>query len=142
MVRIGRTACPVIEERCAGEGKILVCKRPSLVKYGLGIGRAQVLSDPDAFMMLSQQLTANGIAVFRDDSDEPVDVFRVIADEFREFLHLRFQSLEPPQSVLQRGLAGLFPRRGGPLGKGRNYDILLHVCSFARSAQITRISER
>lgn len=75
-------------------------KRASLIEAGLGIGRSQVLSDPHPFMMLSQQLATNGIPVFCDDADEPIDVFRMIAHQFREFLHLRFQPFQSPKRVL------------------------------------------
>lgn len=79
---------------------ILDRKQPSFIESGLCIGRAEVLPDPDPFVVLSQHLATNRIPVFRNDTDKPIDVFRVIAHQLRKFLHLRFQPFQPEEGVL------------------------------------------
>jgi len=60
--------------------------------------------DADLFVMFPQQLLADGVPIFGDDPDQPVDVFGMIPHQFREFLHLRLEMLQTPQeSVLSLG---------------------------------------
>lgn len=71
------------------------------VRFRLGIGGAQVFSHTHLFMMLAQQLLADGVPVFGNDPDKPVDILRVISNEFGKFLHLRFEMFQaPPQALL------------------------------------------
>jgi len=60
--------------------------------------------DADLFVVFPQQLLADGVPIFGDDPDQPVDVFSMVPHQFRELLHLRLEMLQTPQeSVLSLG---------------------------------------
>ena len=76
-----------------------------------------MLTNTDLFVMFPQQLLADGVPVFRNDPDQPVDIFSMVPHQFGEFLHLGFEMFQAPhESVLSRrglllGKRGRFFRR-------------------------------
>jgi len=51
---------------------------------------------PDLFMMFTQQLLADRIAILCHDPDQSINIFCMVAYQFRKFLHLRLQLLQAP----------------------------------------------
>ena len=52
--------------------------------------------DADLFVVFPQQLLTDGVPVFGDDPDQPVDVFGMVPHQFGEFLHLRLEMFQTP----------------------------------------------
>ena len=69
-----------------------------------------MLTNTDLFVMFSQQLLADGVPVFSNDPDQPVDIFSMVPHQFGEFLHLGFKMFQAPHE-------SVFSRRGLLLGK-------------------------
>lgn len=70
-----------------------------------------MFTNTDLFVMFPQQLLADGISIFSDDSDQPVDIFGMIPHQFGEFLHLRLEMLQTPQERFLSLRRGLFLRQ-------------------------------
>ena len=103
------------------------------VHIGFGIGRTQVLAHPHLLMMLPQQLLADRVAVLGNDPDQAIDIFRMVPNQFGEFLHLRLEMFETPakaflivfRSRLFLGSDDDFFRQG------RHQHILFHIHPFS-----------
>ena len=65
-----------------------------------------MLTNTDLFVMFPQQLLADGVPVFSNDPDQPVDIFSMVPHQFGEFLHLGFEMFQAPhESVFSRRAA-------------------------------------
>ncbi|TKS57869.1 MAG: hypothetical protein EWM73_03691 [Nitrospira sp.] len=50
-----------------------------------------MLADPDLLMVLAQQLTPNDVAIFGHNAHQSIDIFRMLANQFRQLCHLAFK---------------------------------------------------
>ena len=98
-----------------------------------GIGSTQVLAHPHLLMMLPQQLLADRVAVFGNDPDQAVDIFRMVPNQFGEFLHLRLEMFETPAKAFLIFFSGrLFLGRCDDFFRqGRHQHILFHIHPFS-----------
>ena len=86
-----------------------------------------MLTNTDLFVMFPQQLLADGVPVFSNDPDQPVDIFSMVPHQFGEFLHLGFEMFQAPhESVLGRR-GPLLGKRGRFFRQRRHEHILFHV---------------
>lgn len=98
-----------------------------------GIGRTQVLAHPHLLVMLPQQLLADRVAVLGYDPDQAVDIFRMVPNQFGEFLHLRLKMFETPAEAFLIFFRGrLFLGSSDDfLSQGRYQHILFHIHPFS-----------
>ena len=52
-----------------------------------------MFADPDLLVVLAQQLSSNGVAIFGHDAHQSIDILRMLADQFRQRCHLAFKML-------------------------------------------------
>jgi len=57
--------------------------------------------DTHLFVMFSEQLSPNGVAVLCHNADKPVDILGMITDQLGQLLQLSFNPLQSPQDVFQ-----------------------------------------
>ena len=50
-----------------------------------------MFADPDLRLVLAQQLTPNDVTILGHDAHQPIDIFRMLADQFRQLCHLAFK---------------------------------------------------
>ena len=46
----------------------------------LGVGVTKMPANPDLLLMLAQQLTPDDVTIFGDDTDQPIDILRMLAN--------------------------------------------------------------
>ncbi len=94
------------------------------------VGCSKMLADPDLLMMLAQKLPPNNVTVFSHNTHQSIDILCMLADQFRQFCHLAFKMLDPPEridtAIHSRLLNRLLPHQR------RDHYIPLHADSFAR----------
>lgn len=92
-----------------------------------------MLTNTDLFVMFPQQLLADGVPVFSNDPDQPVDIFSMVPHQFGEFLHLGFEMFQTPhESVFSRRCL-LFGKRSRFFRQRRHEHILFHVHPFSQT---------
>ena len=54
----------------------------SVIESHFGIGVTKMFADSDLRLMLAQELSPNGVAIFGHDAHQSIDIFRMLSDQF------------------------------------------------------------
>jgi hypothetical protein len=89
-----------------------------------------MLADADLLMMLAQKLPPNDVTVFSHNTNQSIDILRMLANQFGQLCHLAFKMLDPPERI-DRAIHSRLLNRLLPHQRCDHY-IPLHADSFAR----------